>query len=483
MAPTSSRSGQRQIRSSVFDLYMTPDKVFASLSDEPYSAFLDSAISQSGPGLYSYIAFRPNMVIRSRGRHIDLIKSGQTIRTMGDPFEALQDALNAHRIRRPAGHQGMIGGFIGYLSYELGGHIERLPLTRKDDLRIPEMYFAFYDTIFSYNHLSAQWQVTSFSPDGPSAKHRELLEELMLHAARQEAAERENGSAVKKEKSAAPVEIKSNFTRKQYLQAVRKAKRYIRDGDIYQVNISQRFTAPLTTKPWDLYRKLRHLNPAPYACYLKFPEVIIASSSPELFLQVTGRDVETHPIKGTRPRGRNKTEDQNLKTELAHSKKDRAELSMIVDLERNDLGKVCETGSVVVRDHLRIEEYATVFHTVSTVAGKLRRDKDLTDLLRATFPGGSITGCPKIRSMEIIDELEPTVRGPYTGSIGYLSADGDVDLNIAIRTFIIKGKKVTFQVGGGIVNDSDPAEEYKETLAKGKALLQALLEVEETQDQ
>jgi para-aminobenzoate synthetase component 1 len=265
-----------------------------------------------------------------------------------------------------------------------------------------------------------------------------------------------------------------NFTRPEYLAAVRLAKRHIRDGDIYQVNLSQRFSARLEGDPWDLYQRLRAINPASHACYIKFPDLIVAGSSPELFLRVRGRDVLTQPIKGTRPRGRTATEDRLLRAELGASEKDRAELSMIVDLERNDLGRVCAYGSVRVTEHARIEEHPTVFHSVSSVVGRLDDGRDLVDLLRATFPGGSITGCPKIRAMEIIDTLEPTARGPYTGSVGWLGANGDAELNISIRTFTITGGTVSYQVGGAIVADSDPAAEYRETLDKGRALARAL---------
>jgi para-aminobenzoate synthetase component 1 len=467
-----------KLRGAEFDLYAPPDRVFAAFAREPYAAFLDTSATGDGAGLYSYIAFRPRLVIRATGRHVEVIHDGRTTATVEDPLLALRRVIAAASVRRAPGFPGMIGGLIGYLGYELGGQIEKLPMTREDDLRAPDLYFALYDTIFAYDHLRASWRITSFAPEGLAAKHRELLEELMLHEHGQDGG---SAATVGAPAAHAAPRIVSNFTRAEYLRAVRRAKRHIRDGDVYQVNLSQRFTADLPCAPWDLYRRLRRLNPAPYSCYLKFPELVLASSSPELFLRVRGREVETRPIKGTRPRGRTRDEDRRLRAELAASEKDRAELSMIVDLERNDLGRACEYGTVAVKDHARIEEYATVFHTVSTVVGRLAKGRDVVDLLRATFPGGSITGCPKIRAMEIIDALEPTARGPYTGSIGYLSADGNVDLNIAIRTFVVKGRHVSYQVGGGIVADSDPAAEYRETLDKGKALMLALCEAEGTE--
>jgi para-aminobenzoate synthetase component 1 len=270
------------------------------------------------------------------------------------------------------------------------------------------------------------------------------------------------------------VELRSNFTRDEYLQAVENAIEYIANGDIFQVNLSQRFSVDLAVDPYELYLRLRSISPAPFACYLNFGEVTVASASPERFLHLDGNTVETRPMKGTRPRGQSPAEDDVLGVELLKSEKDRAENIMIVDLERNDLGKVCEYGSVQVSDLCKLEKYATVFQLTSSVTGKLREDKDRIDLLKAAFPGGSITGAPKVRAMEIIDELEPTRRGIYTGSVGYLGFDGCMDLNIVIRTFVIKGGKVYFQVGGGIVSDSDPEAEYQETLDKARALMAAL---------
>ncbi|MCD5401764.1 aminodeoxychorismate synthase component I, partial [candidate division NPL-UPA2 bacterium] len=266
----------------------------------------------------------------------------------------------------------------------------------------------------------------------------------------------------------------SNFVKEDYLKAVRKAKEYIGAGDIYQVNLSQRLSADLSILPFELYKRLRQINPAPFASFLNFDGIAIVSASPERFLCLRGRQVETRPMKGTRPRGQDRREDERQKAELLNSEKDKAELVMIVDLERNDLGRVCEYGSVRLREPRTLEPYATVFQTTATVEGMLRKGKDRVDLLKATFPGGSITGAPKVRAMEIIDELEPTKRNLYTGSLGYLSFSGEMDLNIVIRTFLLKEGKAYFQVGGGIVADSDPEAEYEETLDKAKALIEAV---------
>jgi para-aminobenzoate synthetase component 1 len=271
-------------------------------------------------------------------------------------------------------------------------------------------------------------------------------------------------------------ELSCNFTYESYTAAIRRAKEYIAAGDIYQVNLSQRFYAPLQSDGFTLYNRLRTTNPAPFAAYLRHLDVVeVLSSSPERFLRLEADGlVETRPIKGTIARGATPEEDRRLAEQLQASIKDRAELLMIVDLERNDLGKVCEFGTVRVPELFALESYETVHHLVATVHGRLRAGMGPVDLLRATFPGGSITGAPKIRSMEIIDELEPTTRAVYCGSIGYISAHGRMDLNIAIRTFIVRGGEVFYQVGGGIVADSDPHAEYVETLHKGRGLAAAL---------
>ncbi len=352
---------------------------------------------------------------------------------------------------------------MGYLAYELGRHIEKLPGTAVDDLGLPELCFAFYDRVLAHDYREERTWLAAVHPEDPGAVLREAR--LALEA---------EPPDYPSPGGAREASFVSNFTREEYLEAVRRVKEYILAGDIYQANLSQRFRAPLREHPWTLYRRLRRLNAAPFAAYFNAVEGQVLSSSPERFLKGTGRRVETRPIKGTRRRSSDPEEDRRLAEELQASAKDRAELSMIVDLERNDLGRVCEYGSVQVEEHAVIEHYATVHHLVSTVVGELHEGRDVVDLLKASFPGGSITGAPKIRSMEIIDELEPTARSVYTGSIGYLGYNGDFDLNIAIRTVIVKGDAAYFQVGGGIVADSVPDDEYQETLDKGKAIFATL---------
>jgi len=336
---------------------------------------------------------------------------------------------------------------------------------------VPDLFICFYDKLIITDHLEGKNFIAAIKLPGEDTFPKEKIKRLKTSLEEFSPSNWEEENITFDREN---TELRSNFTKPLYIEAVKKAKEYIAKGDIYQVNLSQRFETNLPVSPFKLYRTLRKINPAPFGAYLNFGEVIVASSSPERFLKVTERKVETRPIKGTRPRGKTLEEDRHLARELLRSEKDRAELIMIVDLERNDLGRVCEYGSVKVKKLVELERYPTVFHTVSTVEGILHQGKDRIDLLKATFPGGSITGAPKIRAMEIIDELEPTKRSIYTGALGYFGFNGTMDLNIVIRTFLIKNNRIYFQVGGGIVADSDPEKEYEETLHKAKALIKSL---------
>jgi len=371
-----------------------------------------------------------------------------------------------------------IGGAVGYLSYDLCHFIERLPDTAVDDLQLPECYFGFYDLVLVFDNLEDKAYIISTGfPELREPERKERAKNRLKEVKEKLAHLSVSGTDAlftSVSSSAGQVALKGGFTHQEYVDAVEKARQYIIAGDIFEVNISQRFETELTITPYELYCRLRQINPAPFACYLGFDDVTVVSASPERFIRTRGDWVETRPVKGTRKRGRTPEEDEVLAGELLNSVKDRAENMMIVDLERNDLGRVCRYGSVKVTELAILEAFPTVFHLTSTVEGRLRKDKNCIDLLKATFPGGSITGAPKVRAMEIIDELEPTRRSVYTGCIGYLGFNGDIDLNITIRTFLIKGNKAYFQVGGAVVYDSDPEDEYQETLHKGRALIDAL---------
>jgi para-aminobenzoate synthetase component 1 len=359
------------------------------------------------------------------------------------------------------------GGLIGYFGYDLAPQLERLPRKAPRDSRLPDVRFGLYDTAVVIDHLAAQSRLVASDLVGEGlAAVRERAAQWKSHLA----AKRSLNLLRRSRLSAA----RSNFTRAGYLDAVGRALEYIAAGDVFQVNLSQRFTATGQADPVELYRALRAKSPAPFGAFLQWDDLAVLSASPEWFYQTRGDQIVTRPIKGTRPRGETPADDAQLAAELAQSRKDTAELTMIVDLERNDLGRVSRYGSVRVREPLRVETFAQVHHLVATIEGRIRPKVGPVDVVRAMFPGGSVTGAPKIRAMEIIDELEPTRRSVYTGAIGYFSRGGTSAFNIAIRTMTVEGDCVHYQVGGGIIADSDPETEYHETLHKGRGLREVL---------
>jgi para-aminobenzoate synthetase component 1 len=459
-------------------------EAFGLFYQEPFAFFLDSGMDPAKLGRYSFIGRDPFLVLKSRGEELTLLSAGQEERRIGNPFRALGELLERYNLEPGGAPTPLVGGAVGYLSYDLCHFIERVPAKAIDDLQLPECCLGFYDVVITFDHLEQRTYIASSGfpeqdEDRRVKRARERLEQVKAALERHRRGLSRQSAPSKESKPSLPNEIsgtalRSNFTHDDYIRAVETAREYITSGEIYQVNLSQRFEGGLTTPPYDLYQRLRSINPAPFAAYLNFDEVTVLSASPERFLKLDGDRVETRPMKGTRPRGRSAAEDATLAAELQASIKDRAENVMIVDLERNDLGKVCRIGTVNVSELCTPEEYATVFQLTSCVEGRLSRGRNRIDLLEACFPGGSITGAPKIRAMEIIDELEPTRRSIYTGSIGYLSFSGQMDLNIVIRTILVKNDRVYLQVGGGIVYDSEPEAEYQETLHKAKALFQAL---------
>jgi len=447
---------------------------FLHLAERPGAVLLESSARDPRLGRWSFVASDPFLTFRSKGRQVEVAdRNGVTVRE-ANPFFALADLLSQYRSARPPAAPPLLGGAIGYFAYDLGRFVERIPERVVDDVPIADCHLGCYGAVLAIDHVEQRaWVCAIGAPESDPGVARRLAEvrtaEMVARLTMPFA-----DPPVQSVEGAGEFALASNFTREEYLRAVGRAKEYIAAGDIYQVNLSQRLHAPLATSPRALYRRLAHTNPSPFAAYLETPEAAIVSCSPERFLQVRGSEVETRPIKGTRPRGATAEEDARLAAELLASEKDRAENVMIVDLERNDLGKVCEYGSVHVRELFAVESYATVHHLVSTVQGRLRSGMTALDCLREAFPGGSITGAPKVRSMEIIEELEPTRRGVYTGAIGYLCFSGDMDVNIVIRTVVVKNGVAYFQVGGGIVADSDPEAEYQETVDKAQALAQAL---------
>lgn len=455
----------------------SPENIFERIQREPFSFFLDSGTDKDKLGRYSFMGYRPFLILRSKGEEIVIIKGKESYHKTGNPFMILDEISKTYKIKTDLTLLPFFGGGVGYLSYDLCHFVEKLPRSVDDDLNLPDCYFCFYDTLLGYDHQKEKWYLcrSDFGERDDRPTKESIIELLGQneYGLSRERADNDSSQSISFGKNKQAIKLKSNFSKKDYLRAINKAKQYIYAGDIYQVNLSQRFHTKINVTPYQLYKKLRKINPAPFACYLNFQDLAIVSSSPERFLKVVGDKVQTRPIKGTRPRGKNKIDDKKFREELLASEKDHAELNMIVDLERNDLGRVCDYGTVEVTEHATLETYATVFHLVSTIEGRLLSKYNNIDLIRACFPGGSITGAPKIRSMEIIDELEPTARNIYTGSVGYLGFNDNIDLNIAIRTIVVKDDDAYFQVGGGIVADSHPEEEYKETLDKARALIES----------
>ncbi|WP_270304967.1 aminodeoxychorismate synthase component I [Terrisporobacter petrolearius] len=431
-------------------------EIFTIFKDEKDSFILDSAMDKNKLGRYSFISSNPFKTLKYKNSN-------------ENPLDFLQEELNKYKVENKT-QLPFIGGAVGYLSYDLGNYIEKLPRSAKDDLNGYDLYFGLYDSVIVVDHLKEKTYIATPNLDVKKEENIVLDIENKINEAEI------NGvnPICYEEKEVTPTKLKSNFTKKDFENSVEKVRQYIKNGDIYQANLTQRFSGKTTLSSYELYRDLRKVSPAPFGAYLNFDDFNILSNSPERFIKCMDKKLETRPIKGTRPRGKNKEEDLKLQEELRNSEKDKAELLMIVDLERNDIGRISKIGSVKVPELFVIEPYANVNHLVATVVGELDEDKDAVDAIKATFPGGSITGAPKIRAMEIIDELEPTQRNAYTGSIGYIGFNGDMDLNIAIRTVIKKEEDVYFQVGGGMTWGSDPREEYQETLDKAQSIMKAL---------
>jgi len=446
--------------------YHDPFPMFSAFAHKKGAIFLDSA----GIGRYSFWAMDPLKTLTSKNGEIYF--QGKTFE--GDPFLVLQESLKEFKLAPHTDLPSWQGGVAGYFSYDLCHHLEKLPRPGLDDFEFPDLVLGYYDVVAAYDHQDKKAWV--FSTGYP-----EHVEEKRLKGA-----QRRLDEFLKQLAEAKPLSLgqpdalpglNCNFTPETYQESVQKVIDYIYAGDIFQANLSRRLSANLP-EGYDflsLYGKLRQENPAPFSAYFNAAPTNILSSSPERFLKLDQGSVETRPIKGTRRRSEDPKLDLELAQELLNSEKDQAENIMIVDLMRNDLSKVCEPFSVQVPSLLALETYATVHHLVSTVTGTLKQGLDAVDLLRATFPGGSIAGAPKIRAMEIIAELEQVQRGPYCGSIGYIGFDGTMDLSITIRTLAAQGNKICFQIGGGIVADSTPFGEFQETETKAVALTKALL--------
>ncbi|MEP7066506.1 MAG: aminodeoxychorismate synthase component I [Gemmatimonadota bacterium] len=482
----------------VEELTPVPDPVesCARFRGLPYLLFLDSARDPARLGRYSFLAADPALVVHGKGAHASVLdtRSGTNTPLGSHALAGVRDLLAPHMTDPIEGVPPFQGGAAGYLAYDWGAVLERLPSPRYDDLAILDVVFPIYDWVIAWDHLERRsWIISTGLPAMGAEKSQRCKDRLALVKQHLAAGLLSTETFASSAASAPPrvehapsypvsdtdipagLELRSSFTHRGYLDALTRVREYIIAGDIFQANLSQRFEAPLAESPWALYQRLRAINPAPFAAFLEFGDLAVASASPERFLRLDSAcQVEARPIKGTRPRGVYPAHDAALGRALQESDKDRAENLMIVDLMRNDLSRVSLPGSVRVPELFALERYATVHHLVSTVTASLEPGRDAIDLLSATFPGGSITGAPKVRAMEIIAELEPSQRGVYCGSIGYVSLTGVMDTSIVIRTYQAVRGRVYFSAGGGIVADSDPEQEYRETFDKARALIRAL---------
>ncbi len=435
--------------------------LFEAVADLPWAVFLDSGLHHLTQSRYDIIAAEPHTTLVTRGNMTE-IRGDAVELSPEDPLALLRRHLDCDP--GSACDLPFPGGAIGYFSYDLARRLGRLPALAADDDRMPEMAVGLYDWAVVVDHLEHRtWLVGQGRDPETDWKWGRLAKRF---------------SSATVERARVPFRITaplaSNLSHEAYAAAFRRVHDYIHAGDCYQINLAQRFAAPAAGDPWLAYQALRIINPAPYSAFLNTPHGTVMSSSPERFLRLARGQVETRPIKGTRPRAGHPRRDAELAEALRSSAKDHAENVMIVDLLRNDLSKNCELGSVKVPRLFEVESFATVHHLVSTVTGRLRQGRDALDLLRGCFPGGSITGAPKLRAMQIIEELEPHRRGVYCGAIGYLGYDGNMDTNIAIRTLVYSGGVIRFWVGGGIVADSRLEDEYQETFDKAAAMLRLL---------
>ena len=463
----------------------TPVSSLVKLGESPYRFLLESVEGGDRLGRYSFVGNTAKLIVRSRGSNVELGRpcaeepgrfhferlEGQ------DPLELLRSLMAGYQPAPVPGLPRFYGGAVGYLSYEMARFFERVPDNNPDELDLPEAYFIITDTVLIFDNAQRTLKIVANAHVGEGEDPHLAYDRAVaaIEGVLESLRSRPGAAPLDGVTSAAePASVASNFERADFERAVERCLEYIRAGDVFQVVLSQRFRTPFTADPFDLYRVLRTVNPSPYMFYLHFDGVALVGSSPEVMVRCEDGVAQLRPIAGTRRRGRSEEEDRLLERELLADAKERAEHVMLVDLGRNDLGRVCEYGSVRVDQLMTVERYSHVMHIVSNITGRLAAGKDAFDLLRATFPAGTVSGAPKVRAMEIIDELEPSRRGPYAGAIGYFGFSGNMDSCITIRTVVVKEKTAYIQAGAGIVADSSPAGEYEETLNKARGMLKAI---------
>jgi anthranilate synthase component 1 len=454
---------------------LTPVGAYLRLAHKArYSFLLESVEGGETIARHAFTGANPQEIFRARGRVCTLETAGRRVQFDENPIEQLRRLTARYRPVRVPGLPPLTGGAIGYFSYDMVRLVERIPSTGTDDLGLDDCVMMFYLGLVAFDRLQHRaWVIRNVFIEGQGSL-RSKYDAAVREIRRTRRALEGPLPQQSRPRRSGPLHIRSNFTKTQYLAAIRRAKSYIRAGDIFQVVPSQRFSTDTNTDPFEIYRALRVINPSPYPYFLRLDDVSVAGSSPEMLIKVQGRDAFYRPIAGTLPRGRTETEDRALEAKLLADPKERAEHIMLVDLGRNDLGRVCEYGSVQVERLMFVERYSHVMHLVSSLRGRLRPDVDCFDALMACFPAGTVSGAPKIRAMEIIDELEPTRRGLYAGAVLYLDFSGNLDSCIALRTLVAKNGRAYIQAGGGIVADSVPEREYQETVNKARAVVKAL---------
>jgi anthranilate synthase component I len=457
----------------------TPVSAFLKVARDDYAFLLESVRGGEKWGRYTFLGSEPSMVIRARKNRMDIIRPGRgvEVRSVTNAFEELRAEVKRLRAPELPALPRFFGGAVGFLAYDIVRCFEKIPETAHDDLGVPDLYLMFTDTVLCFDNVRQtlkiianvpveEFATTRLAYESARVKIDNIIERLKTPAS---IPRLEGTTAIANDAT-----ITSNQTREGYMAMVNAAKEYVAAGDIIQVVPSQRFEAPLTAHPFNIYRSLRTINPSPYMFYLRLGDLTLVGASPEVMVRVEGRDITLRPIAGTRPRGMTEADDKKMEDELLADPKERAEHVMLVDLGRNDVGRVSEIGSVKVTELMVVERYSHVMHIVSNVVGKLRDGLDAFDAFAATFPQGTVSGAPKIRAMEIIDELETVRRGVYAGAVGYFSFTGNTDTAIALRTLLIKNNRVYIQAGGGVVADSDPGAEYEESVNKARAMVRAL---------
>jgi anthranilate synthase component 1 len=465
------------VKSVAADL-LTPVSAFLAIAaGEPDAFLLESVERGEQIGRYTFLGARPYMQVHARGNQIVIQRGTKKEKRQGSAIEVIKELLRQHRPATVPGLPPFTAGAVGYFAYDAVRQLENIGEHTRDDFSLPDCVLMFFDRLLAFDHLRHQIHIIAtadVSRQSPRKAYDRAAADIAVLEKKLAAGLRPGHLQKASRPATGKLKIHAVTPRQRYMDSVKRAKEYIAAGDIFQVVLSQRLDFTPSVAPFDIYRALRTVNPSPYLYFLRMGDVHVLGSSPEMLVRVTDRKLEYRPIAGTRWRGRDDAEDRRLEQEMLHDEKERAEHVMLVDLGRNDLGRVSEYGSVKVKDLMYVERYSHVMHIVSALEGKLRGDLDALDAFAACFPAGTLSGAPKVRAMQIIEELEPSRRGIYGGSVLYADFAGNLDSCIAIRTMLMLGKKAFLQAGGGIVADSDPVKEFEESMNKAQAVLRAV---------